>query len=190
MNQKYQHNQDNDADIFDPFLTLVKSSKYFDQEDVACVEQTRKEHQKHVNTRIDMDRALVDTKQFLTNRMQELQQFEQTVPDKTRSSPAYKHFFETFLQKQVMIQNKYNELREKREAIYGTYATPPASPHQLSSVPTWSPTDMPEESASPPAGPSSSSSSSSSSSAKSEHSNSLAMSPTLPPSLSDMASGT
>lgn len=189
MNQKYQHNQDNDADIFDPFLTLVKSSKYFDQEDVACVEQTRKEHQKHVNTRIDMDRALVDTKQFLTNRMQELQQFEQTVPDKTRSSPAYKHFFETFLQKQVMIQNKYNELREKREAIYGTYSTPPASPHQLSSVPTWSPTDMPEESASPPAGPSSSSSSSSSS-AKSEHSNSLAMSPTLPPSLSDMASGT
>ena len=114
-------NNDNDADVFDPFLTLIKSSKYFDEEDVACVEETRKEHQKHVNTRINMDIALRDTKQFLTQRMIELQEFEKTVSEATRSSPAYKHFFETFLEKQVTIQNKYKELLEKREAIYGKY---------------------------------------------------------------------
>lgn len=187
MNQNCQDNQDNDADIFDPFLTLVKSSQYFDQEDVACVEQTRREHQKHVNTRIDMDKTLVDTKRFLTSRMQELQQFEQTVPEKTRSSPAYKHFFETFLQKQVMIQKKYNELREKREAIYGTYCSPPASPHQLSSVPVLSPTGMANRSTSSPTDPSSLLSSSSS--VKSEHSTSPTLSSTLPSSLSDVESG-
>ena len=112
---------DTDADVFDPFLTLIKSSKYFDEEDVACVEETRKEHQKHVQTRVAMDAALRDTKQFLIQRMHELQEFEKTVSDSTRSSPAYKHFFETFLEKQVVIQNKYKELLEKREAIYGRY---------------------------------------------------------------------
>ena len=143
-------NQDNDADIFDPFLSLVKSSQYFDQEDILCVEETRTEHQKHVNTRIEMDKALLDTKQYLQNRLQVLQQFEQTVPEKTRTSPAYKHFFETFLQKQVMIKKKYNELLEKREAIYGKYYSPPASPHQdpsaslLTSISPSDLSDMPD----------------------------------------------
>lgn len=118
-------NDDNDADVFDPFLTLIKSSKYFDEEDVACVIETKKEHQKHVNTRINMDMTLRDTKQFLTQRMIELQEFEKTVSEATRSSPAYKHFFETFLEKQVSIQDKYKELLEKREAIYGKYTPVP-----------------------------------------------------------------
>ena len=118
-------NNDNDADVFDPFLTLIKSSKYFDEEDVACVEETKKEHQKHVNTRISMDNALRDTKQFLTQRMIELQEFEKTVSEITKSTPAYKHFFETFVEKQVTIQNKYKELLEKREAIYGKYTPIP-----------------------------------------------------------------
>lgn len=121
MSNTHDMNRDNDADVFDPFLTLIKSSKYFDDDDIACVEETKKEHQKHVNTRINMDIALRDTKQFLTQRMIELQEFEKTVSEATRSSPAYKHFFETFLEKQVIIQNKYKELLEKREAIYGKY---------------------------------------------------------------------
>jgi hypothetical protein len=123
-------NQDNDSDIFDPFLALVKSSKHFDQEDVACLEETRKEHQKHVETRIQMDLALKETKTFLLGRLRQLQEFETTVSLKTRASPAYKHFFETFTQKQVQIHAKYKDLRERREAIYGPYTTPPPSPHQ------------------------------------------------------------
>ncbi len=125
--------QDNDSDIFDPFLTLVKTSKHFDQEDIACVEETRREHQKHVETRIQMDKALEDTKQFLLGRMQKLQEFESTVPSNVKTTPAYKHFFEMFAQKQVQIKQKYTELLEKREAIYGKYTTPVPTPHHSSS---------------------------------------------------------
>lgn len=138
-----QYNQDNDSDIFDPFLALVRASKHFDQDDIACVEETRREHQKHVETRIQMDKALHDTKQFLIGRMQKLQEFEHTVPVKVKSSPAYKHFFSTFAQKQVQIEQKYKELREKREAIYGKYETPPSTP-----VP--SPYHSPSNSIAPP----------------------------------------
>lgn len=122
-------NQDNDADIFDPFLSLVRTSKHFDEEDIAVVEETRREHQKHVETRIQMDKTLRETKQFLVGRMQKLQEFESNVPANVKSTPAYKHFFDTFAQKQVQIQEKYKELREKREAIYGKYTTPSPSPH-------------------------------------------------------------
>ena len=89
---------DTDADVFDPFLTLIKSSKYFDEEDVACVEETRKEHQKHVQTRVAMDAALRDTKQFLIQRMHELQEFEKTCSDNFPTSQVSKTKYSVHLE--------------------------------------------------------------------------------------------
>ena len=128
-------NTDNDADVFDPFLSLIKNSQVFDEDDITCVQEVRKAHQKHVNTRLDMDKTLRETKQFLLQRLHILQRFEETVPEHTRHSPAYKHFFETFTQKQVMIQHKYNDLLEKREAVYGKYISPIPSPQASSPAP-------------------------------------------------------
>ena len=127
-------NTDTDADVFDPFLSLIKNSQVFDEDDITCPE-VRKAHQKHVNTRLDMDKTLRETKQFLLQRLHILQRFEETVPEHTRHSPAYKHFFETFTQKQVMIQHKYNDLLEKREAVYGKYISPIPSPQASSPAP-------------------------------------------------------
>lgn len=110
-----------ESDVFDPFLHMVQSSDHFDEEDIACVEETRREHQKHVQTRIQMDQALRDTQRLLAGRMETIQEFERNVPVHTKASPAYKHFFETFAQKQISIQEKYQQLLERRESIYGKY---------------------------------------------------------------------
>lgn len=123
--------EDNDADIFDPFLALAKSSPHFDADDIATIEETNQAHKKHVENRIAMDLALKESKAYLESRMNDLNTLVQTIPAKTRESPHYKHLIDVFAEKQIAIEQKYKALREKRIAVHGPYTTPPPSPDPL-----------------------------------------------------------
>lgn len=116
-----------EVNAFDEFLNVVQHSQYFDAEDVTLVDQTRADHQAHVQRRIELDTTLQQTQTLLDGRTEELTRLTEQVPSTVKAQPPYQYMLQQFLDKQLEIQTKYNKLLKCRESMYGPYHNSPAS---------------------------------------------------------------
>lgn len=116
-----------EVNAFDEFLDVVQHSQYFGAEDITLVDQTRADHQAHVQTRIELDTTLQEAKQLLDGRTEELTRLTEHVSPAVKTQPPYQNMIQQFLDKHVEIQKKYNQLLKYRKSKYGPYHNSPAS---------------------------------------------------------------